>query len=172
MKTLLKSSYIFLLFFAITVSFSQEDENNDTLSKVFSNKENSMNVLSSYSSFIAIDASKVEVQNSIFIQQIGNKNTANTNIISSDASLNLIQNGDNNFVFVDKNAPIIQELILQDGSNNSIVDFNLKTNNSINNTFTQTGNNLNIISIGSNNLSKEMTVKQTGNSGSVIILNN
>ncbi len=172
MKTLLKSSYIFLLFFAITVSFSQEDENNDTLSKVFSNKENSMNVLSSYSSFIAIDASKVEVQNSIFIQQIGNKNTANTNIISSDANLNLIQKGDNNFVFVDKNAPIIQELILQDGSNNSIVDFNLKTNNSINNTFTQTGNNLNIISIGSNNLSKEMTVKQTGNSGSVIILNN
>lgn len=172
MKTLLKSSYIFLLFFAITVSFSQEDENNDTLSKVFSNKENSMNVLSSYSSFIAIDASKVEVQNSIFIQQIGNKNTANTNIISSDANLNLIQKGDNNFVFVDKNAPIIQELILQDGSNNSIVDFNLKTNNSINNTFTQSGNNLNIISIGSNNLSKEMTVKQTGNSGSVIILNN
>ena len=172
MKTLLKSSYIFLLFFAITVSYSQEDENNDTLSKVFSNKENSMNVLSSYSSFIAIDASKVEVQNSIFIQQIGNKNTANTNIISSDANLNLIQKGDNNFVFVDKNAPIIQELILQDGSNNSIVDFNLKTNNSINNTFTQTGNNLNIISIGSNNLSKEMTVKQTGNSGSVIILNN
>lgn len=172
MKTLLKSSYIFLLFFAITVSFSQEDENNDTLSKVFSNKENSMNVLSSYSSLIANDASKVEVQNSIFIQQIGNKNTANTNIISSDANLNLIQKGDNNFVFVDKNAPIIQELILQDGSNNSIVDFNLKTNNSINNTFTQTGNNLNIISIGSNNLSKEMTVKQTGNSGSVIILNN
>lgn len=172
MKTILKHSWIFLLFFSITLSFSQEDENDDLLSKVFSNKENSMNVLSSYSSFNTIDASKIEVQNSIFIQQIGNKNTANTNIKSSDANLNLIQNGDNNFVFLDKNAPRIQELILQDGSNNSILDFNLRTNNSINNTFTQTGNNLNIISIGSNNLSKEMTVKQTGNSGSVIILNN
>lgn len=172
MKNLLKYSLIFLLFFSITLSFSQEDENDEILSKVFSNKENSMNVLSSYSNFNETEVIKVESQNSIFIQQIGNKNTANTNIKSSDANLNLIQNGDNNFVFLDKSAPRIQELILQDGSNNSIIDFNLRINNYINTTFTQTGNNLNIISIGSNNLSKEMTVKQTGNSGSVIILNN
>ena len=47
----------------------------------------------------------------------------------------------------------------------------IKSNN-INNNFTQNGNNLNILSIGSNSISKDLSIKQTGNSASVIILNN
>lgn len=167
MKTQFLSGIILL--FSIITCFAQEEE--DDFSNVFSGKQNSLNTLSKFSVLDNKNAVNSTSQNSVFIQQIGSDNQVRTFVNSTNSTINLNQNGSDNFIFLDKTANQINQFVLQQGTNNNVVDFNLATDNPINTNFTQTGNNLNIINIGANSISKELTVNQSGNSGSVIILN-
>ncbi len=167
MKTKLLSGIILL--FSLGTCFAQEEQ--DEFSAVFSTKQNSLLTLSKFSTLENNNALNTNLQNSVLIQQIGDNNQARTTINSSNSNVNLNQNGSDNFIFLDKTANQINQFVLQQGSNNNVIDFNLSTNSSINSNFTQTGNNLNIINIGANSISKDLTINQTGNAGSVIILN-
>jgi hypothetical protein len=158
-----------ILVFSSGTCFAQEEQ--EEFSSVFSTKQNSLFTLSKFSTLENNNIASPANQNAIYIQQIGNNNQARTTINSSNSIINLNQNGSDNFIFLDKTANQINQFVAQKGSNNNVIDFNLATDNPINSNFTQTGNNLNIINIGANSLSKELTVRQSGNSGSVIILN-
>ena len=167
MKTKLLSGIILL--FSLGTCLAQEEQ--DEFSSVFSTKQNSLLTLSKFSTLENNNAVNTATQNAVFIQQIGDNNQARTTINSSNSNVNLNQNGSDNFIFLDKTANQINQFVSQQGSNNNVIDFNLSTNSSINSNFTQTGNNLNIVNIGANSISKDLTINQSGNSGSVIILN-
>lgn len=168
MKTIFLKHIALIMLFSVATCFSQEEE--DQLISVFSSKENSLDVVSKFSSK-PIQNVPETIQNTIYIQQIGNNNYSFADIKSPDATVNFNQSGNNNSIFLDKNASEINQFVAQDGNNNSVVDFNYNFNGTVNSTFSQSGNNHTILSIGSNTISKDLTIKQSGNSGSVIILN-
>lgn len=161
---------LLVLLISVVYSYAQEDETDD-LALTFNGKQNSLNLLSSMTNNPLQETVPFNSSNSVFIQQIGQGNEIASAIKSNNSNVVLNQFGNENYIYLDKNAAQINQLVMQNGNNNSVVDFNLFSNNTINSNFSQLGNNLNIISIGANSISKELTINQTGNSGSVIILN-
>lgn len=165
MKT--KTFYSVLFFISLTICFAQEEE--DEFSSIFNGKQNSLSTLSSFSN--NQNMSLGVVNNIIFIQQVGNNNQVDSSITSNVSNVTLTQDGRDNYIFIDKTASEINQFVSQQGNNNEVYDFNFSSENPLNNNFSQSGNNLNLINIGANSISKEITVKQSGNSGTVIILN-
>lgn len=165
MKT--KTFYSVLFFISLTICFAQEEE--DEFSSIFNGKQNSLSTLSSFSN--NQNMSLGVVNNIIFIQQVGNNNQVDSSITSNVSNVTLTQDGRDNYIFIDKTASEINQFVSQQGNNNEVYDFNYSSENPLNNNFSQSGNNLNLINIGANSISKEITVKQSGNSGTVIILN-
>ena len=155
------------MLFTVSACFSQEEE--DQLISVFSNKENSLDMVSKFST--TEQNLPLSLQNTIYIQQIGNNNTTFADVKSNTSDIDFNQSGNNNSIYLNKTALEINQFVLQDGNNNSVTDFNYNYTGAVNTNYTQSGNNLNIVSIGSNSISKDLTIKQSGNSGSVIILN-
>ena len=169
MKTNLITLIVSLFFF--NLGFSQEEDVNYELSKVFSTKENSQNILSQLANE-NLNKSKINKQNTILIRQIGIQNTVNAQSNSSKSSIVLNQNGTNNSILLDKSADKITQFISQNGNYNNVVDINTNFGGTINSNFIQNGNNLNITSIGANSISEKMEIKQASSvGGSVIILN-
>ncbi|OOG72863.1 hypothetical protein B0E44_08385 [Flavobacterium sp. A45] len=109
--------------------------------------------------------------NLVQIQQIGNYNYSSIYVKSNVAEVQVNQNGDNNFANVYRNAYMVNENINQTGNNNFISDFSVYSDEPVNTTFNQYGNNLTIYSTGSNSISKNLQINQTGNSGTVYIYN-
>jgi hypothetical protein len=109
--------------------------------------------------------------NLVQIQQIGNYNLATINVRSNHANVEVNQFGDNNYANIYRNAYELNENINQYGNNNFISDFSPYSDDPVNTSFNQTGDNLTIISTGSNSISKNLQINQTGNSGTVYIYN-
>ncbi|MDR6843700.1 hypothetical protein [Flavobacterium granuli] len=109
--------------------------------------------------------------NLIQIKQIGNYNYSSVYVRSYQADVQVNQNGDNNYANVYRNAYTLNENINQTGNNNFISDFSVYSDEPVNTSFNQYGNNLTIISNGSNSISKNLQINQTGNSGTVYIYN-
>lgn len=112
-----------------------------------------------------------KLQRDVMIQQIGSFNYVNANLKAKDINVALVQNGIDNKIFMDKNANSIVQKIVQEGKSNYIKDFSLYVNYDINMEIIQKGNNQNIENYGTNSLSKNMKIIQSGNGASVIILN-
>lgn len=150
-----------------------EEENigfNQYSSSIFDSKENTLNLVS--------DMSKGEnssIQNQIpsgvLIQQIGEYNTFNANLRAEAVNISVSQNGNENQLTLDKEANSISQRVIQQGENNAITDFTYYTRYDVNMEMVQQGNNQNIQNYGTNSLSKDMKVTQTGNGASVIIIN-
>ncbi|WP_338375236.1 hypothetical protein [uncultured Flavobacterium sp.] len=165
----------YILFFAIIftqMSFSQEKENNEDFkqysSSLFNSEQNSLFVVSN----MADKLNTVQFnQNSINIQQIGDYNVIDANVNSENSKLFITQEGINNSVGLIKNTPELVQSISQTGNNNTISDLTYYTNYKVNMEMTQNGSNQNIQNIGTNSLSKDMKISQTGNGASIIIIN-
>jgi hypothetical protein len=110
-------------------------------------------------------------KNIIQISQIGDTNYANVNVRSSSAKMTINQDGSNNYLQVYKNAKEINQSIAQTGKNNFISDFSLYSGGSIDMALNQEGNNLKIYNNGTNSISKDLKISQTGNSASIYIFN-
>ncbi|WP_426064612.1 hypothetical protein [Flavobacterium sp. DSP2-3-1] len=112
-----------------------------------------------------------KMQRDVMIQQIGSFNYVNANLKAKDINVALVQNGSDNEIFMDKNANSIVQKIVQEGQSNYVKDFSLYVNYDINMEIIQKGNNQNIQNYGTNSLSKNMKIIQSGNGASVIIIN-
>lgn len=110
-------------------------------------------------------------KNIIQISQIGDTNYADVNVRSSSAKMTVNQDGSNNYLQVYKNAKEINQSIVQIGKNNFISDFSLYSGGSIDMALSQEGNNLKIFNNGTNSISKDLKISQTGNSASIYIFN-
>jgi hypothetical protein len=172
MKTFILNIVLLLLF--SPVLYAQEKEDNSDFkpysSSVFNSKEKAFSVVSSMDKK-AQDNLNSKIQSGIQIQQIGDLNKVKAFLKSSETKIAVHQNGDRNELFLDKNAKTLTQNIVQQGDNNKISDFTLHTNYNVNMEMIQKGDNQNIQSIGTNSLSKNMKITQTGNGASVILIN-
>lgn len=109
--------------------------------------------------------------NIIKIAQIGNYNQANLIIISNNADVTAQQTGNNNYMNVYKKADEINQSYIQSGNNNYISDVSLYSRGAEQMKVNQEGNNLTVFSTGSNSISRDMIINQSGNSGTIYVFN-
>lgn len=172
MKTFILNIVVLLLF--SPVFYAQEKEDNSDFknysSSVFNSKQVAFSLVSSMDKKAQNDLNQ-KIQSGINIQQIGDLNTVIANLKSNEIKVAVNQNGDSNQLFLDKKAKSITQNFVQQGDNNKISDFTLNTNYNVNMEMIQKGDNQNIQSIGTNSMSKNMKITQTGNGASIILIN-
>lgn len=172
MKTFILNIVVLLLF--SPVFYAQEKEDNSDFknysSSVFNSKQVAFSLVSSMDKKAQNDLNQ-KIQSGINIQQIGDLNTVIANLKSNEIKVAVNQNGDSNQLFLDKKAKSITQNFVQQGDNNKISDFTLNTNYNVNMEMIQKGDNQNIQNIGTNSMSKNMKITQTGNGASIILIN-
>lgn len=110
-------------------------------------------------------------RNIVQISQMGQSNDADILIRSSKSNLKVSQNGSNNNLEFNKSAKELNQTIVQTGNENYISDTSLYYGKPIDMIISQQGNNLKLINSGTNSISKDLKISQSGNSGSVYIFN-
>jgi len=171
MKTFILN-ILFLLLIS-PVFYGQEKEDNSDFkpysSSVFNSKETALSVVSSMDK---IDLDRLNnLPSGVLIQQIGDFNSVIANLKANDTKVSVKQNGNGNDLLLEKTANTITQNIVQQGENNKITDFTLYTKYDVNTEMIQNGDNQNIQSIGTNSISKNMKITQTGNGASIILIN-
>lgn len=152
---------------------NKEDDNpqfNNYSSSLFKSKESAMSVVSVLDKKAVNDLNS-KIQPGIQIQQIGDLNKVRANLQSNETKVSVDQKGNVNELLLDKKAKTITQNVIQQGNNNKINDFTLNTNYNVNMEMIQKGDNQNIQNIGTNSLSKNMKITQTGNGASIILIN-
>ena len=109
--------------------------------------------------------------NLIQVKQVGFNNYSTVNVKSENYEIAVNQKGFNNYLDMYKNTGDLNETVSQSGSNNFISDFSLYSGSSINMSINQEGNNLTLFNNGTNSISKDLKITQTGNSGTIYIFN-
>ncbi len=106
---------------------------------------------------------------SVFIQQIGYKNTIQTEIDASYSQIQIEQRGEYNQVEIREISKEITKTIRQIGRDNRIGDFSIDSEVITNLELNQSGNNLIFERQGINELSKNMKFSMSGNNKTIII---
>lgn len=139
------------------------------------------NLLETYQGAFYISSSKtitnlitnqVPYNTAVKMQQIGNYNTFMAELKSNNSDVSVIQKGNNNTVLIDKQGNSIDLKVLQQGNYNIIHDFSTYSQYELKSEFIQNGNNQTINNFGSNSISRDLKVIQSGNGASVILINN
>jgi len=115
------------------------------------------------------NTASAETINSVFIQQIGTNNVVLSNIIAASSDIKIFQKGDQNIVELEESSREIEKMISQTGNNNAVVDFSFNPNISTRLELIQEGDNLTFERFGTNELSKNLKFKMTGDSRSIIV---
>lgn len=172
MKTFILNSIVLLLFSPVFYAQEKEDDSDfkNYSSSVFNSKQVAFSVVSSMDKKAQNNLNQ-KIQAGINIQQIGDLNKVTAILKSGETKVAIDQTGDRNQLFLDKNAKTITQNVVQRGDNNKISDFTLYTNYNVNMELIQKGDNQNIQNIGTNSLSKNMKITQTGNGASIILIN-
>ncbi|MDQ6469250.1 hypothetical protein RB619_01255 [Flavobacterium sp. LHD-80] len=156
---------IVILFFLFTgIVFSQSIDGNMNDYVIAMNESNNRNQNQNTNQYIIS-------HNIVKIAQIGNYNQANLTIISNNANVTAQQTGNNNYMNVYKKADEINQSYIQSGNNNYISDVSFYSRGAEQMKVNQEGNNLTIVSTGSNSISKDMIINQSGNSGTIYVFN-
>lgn len=109
--------------------------------------------------------------NLIQIKQVGFNNYSAVTVKSENYEIAVNQNGNNNYLDLYKNTGDLNQSVSQLGSNNLVSDFSLYSESPINMSINQEGNNLTLFNNGTNSISKDLKITQTGNSGTIYIFN-
>ncbi|TDP01511.1 hypothetical protein [Flavobacterium sp. 245] len=160
----MKGIVIIILFLSIGNMFSQSIDGNVNDYVLAFNETNSRNQNQNTNQYIIS-------HNIVKIAQIGNYNQANLTIISNNANVTAQQTGNNNYMNVYKKADEVNQSYIQSGNNNYISDVSLYSRGAEQMKVNQEGNNLTIFSTGSNSISRDMIINQSGNSGIIYVFN-
>lgn len=170
----MKNFILNILLLISPMLFAQEKEDNPDFnqysSSVFNSKETALSVVSAMNNKTS-DTSNNQQPSSVLIQQIGDFNKFNGTLKANETKVSVGQNGNGNELFLDKTAKTITQSIIQQGDNNKITDFTVSTNYDVKTEMVQNGDNQNIQNIGTNSISKNMKISQTGNGTSIILIN-
>jgi hypothetical protein len=131
---------------------------------IISNPNNEILQMQSLTNFL-------QNNNLIQVTQIGAYNYSDITFQSQNTTVMVNQNGYNNFLDLYKNTDEINQFVMQSGTNNFISDFSINAVNETNMSIIQDGNNLSLYNNGSNSISKDLKITQTGNSGTIYIFN-
>lgn len=174
MKTFILIILLLILYCPAFYGQNNKDDNNSLFnnysSSLFNSKESAMSVVSVLDKKAVNDLNS-KIQPGIQIQQIGDLNKVRANLQSNETKVSVDQKGNINELLLDKKAKTITQNVVQQGNNNKINDFTLNTNYNVNMEMIQKGDNQNIQNIGTNSLSKNMKITQTGNGASIILIN-
>lgn len=176
MKTIFLNIFC-LVFFSLSFQAQEKEDNSGFKpysSAVFDSRENALSIVSSVNKKSTNQLQLEQVQQlspGVIIQQIGSYNRANTNVGAEKVNISVVQKGDYNDLLVVKEAKTIAQNIIQQGKNNTISDYSYRTNFDVKTEMIQNGNNQKIQSYGTNSISKDMKITQSGNGASVIVLN-
>ncbi len=107
--------------------------------------------------------------NAVFIQQIGTSNSVLSNIVAESSDITIVQKGNENKVEIEETAKEIEKIITQTGNNNTVLDFSLNSNLSTSLELIQEGDNLIFERFGTNELSKNLKFKMTGEAKTIIV---
>jgi len=107
--------------------------------------------------------------NTVFIQQIGRGNQAFLDITAQSSNIRLSQNGEQNLIDINETSREIEKFITQNGNNNRVTDFSFNPDISTTLEILQEGENLSFERFGSNDLTKNLKFKMTGNSRTIIV---
>ncbi|WP_299257598.1 hypothetical protein [uncultured Aquimarina sp.] len=107
--------------------------------------------------------------NAVFIQQIGTGNQIFSNITAQSSDIRLSQNGEQNLIDINETSKEIEKFITQNGNNNTVTDFSFNSDISTSLEILQEGDNLSFEKFGSNELSKNLKFKMTGNARAIIV---
>jgi len=174
MKAFILIILLLILYCPAFYGQNNKDDNNSLFnnysSSLFNSKESAMSVVSVLDKKAVNDLNS-KIQPGIQIQQIGDLNKVRANLQSNETKVSVDQKGNVNELLLDKKAKTITQNVVQQGNNNKINDFTLNTNYNVNMEMIQKGDNQNIQNIGTNSLSKNMKITQTGNGASIILIN-
>ncbi len=106
--------------------------------------------------------------NNIYIEQVGTDNTIYTSITAQSSDIKLYQTGNNNTIDITEYSKNIEKEIIQTGTYNTVIDYSFNRESSTNLELIQEGSNLNFERFGTNELSKSLKFKMTGNAKTII----
>ena len=121
------------------------------------------------SMFRAAPPSAAPAGSSVFIEQIGSLNTANVSTATNSADIDVLQEGNSNFLDLNYRVSSVVAQINQIGNSNRFVDYVDQPNQNINLDYTQEGNNLTFEKYGTNRLTESMSFRQTGFDKTIIV---
>lgn len=147
---------------------SEEDVVPENLNS-FSDESSALNFLSSQSGIVQ-DKNSAK-GNSIYINQIGEENSIQTNITSNTTDVIFVQEGNWNTILLDVSGEIIKNKIIQTGDSNNLLNISNKFSGSQNFNVIQNGNNQDVTIYGSNSMSESLKINMTGDFKSVIVRN-
>lgn len=161
-----KKNFILFAILILSISFAnaQEQQLDLLVKKIIDSQNNGIDKIQATNQFL-------QKNNLIHISQIGSYNYSDVKIQSKNSNIGISQNGSNNYLDVYKNANVLNQSVIQSGNNNFISDFSFNSGNSVKMAVNQDGNNLSIYNNGSNSISRDLKITQTGNSGSIYIFN-
>lgn len=173
---IIKSLILFLFFLIYHNLKAQHD--NVLSSRTFNLQDNVLNnnmnqVLNIVKmDFVSLEKNSLDfLIEDIHINQIGDYNKSQVYVKTSHADLTLTQYGANNGISFYKSNPELKQIIQQAGNSNFVSDFSINSNYKVDMQVNQQGNNLTLFNNGTNSISKEMKITQTGNFGTIFIYN-
>lgn len=165
--------YYLLLFLLIFNGVYSQTYTEGTSSSGVVNLQGDATQLSFLSTQVAAQKAipNTSVNNTIYIQQIGEENNVVANTSSFRSNINVLQRGTNNDVTLDISSGIIEENIFQRGTNNRFIDVSSKGTLLHSTAVFQNGRNQNLIMVGNNSISDKMIVNMKGKNQTVLIRN-
>ncbi|WP_074408922.1 MULTISPECIES: hypothetical protein [Aquimarina] len=168
-KTILIQALVFFIFFTFSNGYTQNLKGESELSVTDQDK---FITLSQVNNVLSVGAESLPLSNgvnAVFIQQIGTSNAVLSTIIAESSDIKILQKGDQNLVEINESAREIEKSIIQTGNNNSVTDFSFNPDISTNLELIQEGNNLIFERFGSNELSKNLKFKMSGDARTIIV---
>jgi len=155
------------LFFCVNI-YAQNTEDQDGLPEENQERFIRLDQLQNNAS-VRVPRENVGRNNSVFIQQVGANNQIFSNITAQSTDVRLHQDGEQNLIDINETSREIEKIISQKGNNNIITDFSFNPDISTNLEILQEGDNHIFERFGSNELSKNLKFKMTGNSRTIIV---
>ena len=135
--------------------------------------ENNTNqdIIISKKGLISSEKNSRSILDNIQINQIGDYNKSQVYLKAAHSDLTINQYGVNNNINFYKSNQELKQMIQQAGNSNFVSDFSINSYYKVDMQINQQGNNLTLFNNGTNSISKEMKVTQTGNFGTILIYN-
>ena len=167
-KTIFIQALVFFISFTFSMAYAQDIKDESQLSVTDQDKFITLSQVNDMLS-VTKSSSLSNGVNAVFIQQIGTSNIVLSTIIAESSDIKITQKGDQNLVEINESAREIEKSIIQTGNNNSVTDFSFNPDISTNLELIQEGNNLIFERFGSNELSKNLKFKMSGDARTIIV---
>lgn len=111
-------------------------------------------------------------QHIVRVTQIGNDNVIQANVAGVNSHIiDYVQNGNQNNIEILSKSTEINQSVYQNGNQNNYSHYNYNSFQAQNINILQDGNNQNIEVFGENSISKDMSIKMSGNDKTIFIRN-